>query len=301
MRRKKPQSRKRIFNKTALLFLLPAGITVLFVTVYPIAYGIYTGFTNRLFSYENYSFTGLDNYVAIFHDPVFYRSLWNSLIMVSYSTVFDICIGFGLALMLNSSEKYNRFFRVVFFLPWVLPSTVVAYAFRWLYNSDYGLINHLLVKYHIISTAVNPLTRESLVWLGVVIPNVWYSYPVIMLVLAAALKSIDRNVIEAAMIDGAGRWNIFREITLPALKLTIIMLVVLQIIWEFAAFDLIYLMTRGGPANATLTLSLYIFKKAFDYKRMGYACALATIMFLIMLLFIALYYRISKSGDNNEA
>jgi multiple sugar transport system permease protein len=301
MRRKKPQSRKGIFNKTALLFLLPAAITVLFVTVYPIAYGIYTGFTNRLFSYENYSFTGLDNYVAIFHDPVFYRSLWNSLIMVSYSTVFDICIGFGLALMLNSSEKYNRFFRVVFFLPWVLPSTVVAYSFRWLYNSDYGLINHLLVKYHIISTAVNPLTRESLVWLGVVIPNVWYSYPFIMLVLAAALKSIDRNVIEAAMIDGAGRWNIFREITLPALKLTIIMLVVLQMIWEFAAFDLIYLMTRGGPANATLTLSLYIFKKAFDYRRMGYACALATIMFLIMLLFIALYYRISKSGDNNEA
>jgi len=300
MRRKKPQAGKRILNGTAFLFLLPATVTVLFVTLYPIVYGLYTGFTNRLFSYDRYSFVGLGNFSAIFSDPVFYRALWNSLIMVGFSTIFEVSIGFGIALLLNSSEKYIHFFRVALFLPWVLPSTVVAYAFRWLYNSDYGLINHLLVKYHIISTAVNPLTREGLVWLGVILPNVWFSYPFIMLVMAAALKSIDRNVIEAATIDGAGRWDIFREITLPALKQTIIMLFVLQIIWEFAAFDLIYLMTRGGPANATLTLSLYIFKTAFDYKRMGYACALATVMFIIMLVFIAVYYRISKSGEKNE-
>ncbi len=121
-----------------------------------------------------------------------------------------------------------------------------------------------------------------------------------MLVILAALKAIDPNIMEAARIDGAGPWQIFKELTLPTLKPTLIMLTILQVIWEFSSFDLIYLLTRGGPANATLTLSLYIFKKAFAYKQMGYACALAAVMFIILALFIVMYFSLSKNGEKDE-
>lgn len=295
---------KKAFKKktkaAALLFLLPAIVTVLFILVYPIIYGMFMGLTDRLFSYDVFSFVGLDNFVEIFSDPLFFKALGNTLKMVFYLVLLNTLMGFVLALLLNSSEGYIGFFRTLFFMPWIMPSAVVAFSFRWLYNDYYGLINHMLVSYGLIDAAVNPLAREGLVWPGVIIPSVWFSYPFAMLVMSAALKSIDSNVMDAARIDGASRWQIFRDITMPSLMPTIKMLVVLQIIWEFSSFDLIYLMTRGGPANSTLTLSLYIFRRAFQYKQIGYACALATVMFIVLSLFIAIYFRLSQRGETDE-
>lgn len=295
---KKPFKKKT--KAAALLFLLPAIVAVLFILVYPIIYGMFMGLTDRLFSYDVFSFVGLDNFVEIFSDPLFFKALGNTLKMVFYLVLLNTLMGFVLALLLNSSEGYIGFFRTLFFMPWIMPSAVVAFSFRWLYNDYYGLINHLLVSYGLIDAAVNPLAREGLVWPGVIIPSVWFSYPFVMLVMSAALKSIDSNVMDAARIDGASRWQIFRDITMPSLMPTIKMLVVLQIIWEFSSFDLIYLLTRGGPANSTLTLSLYIFRRAFQYKQIGYACALATVMFIVLSLFIAIYFRLSQRGETDE-
>lgn len=272
----------------------------MFILVYPIIYGVYMGFTDRLFSYDVFSFIGIGNFLEIFKDPLFFKAFKNTLKIVLCLVFFNTLIGFVLALLLNSSERYIGFFRTMFFMPWILPSAVVAFSFRWLYNDYYGLINHLLLRFGIIKAAVNPLAVENLVWPGVVIPSVWFSYPFVMLVMSAALKSIDRNVIDAARIDGASAWQIFREITMPSLRPTLVMLVILQIIWEFSSFDLIYLLTRGGPADATLTLSLYIFKRAFEYKQIGYACALATVMFAVLSMFIFIYFRLSQRSDKDE-
>jgi len=291
---------KKKSNAVAFLFMLPAVIAVLFILVYPIIYGVCMGFTNRLFSYEAFSFIGIGNFVDISKDPLFFKAFKNTLKMVSCLVFFNTLIGFVLALLLNSSERYIGFFRTMFFMPWILPSAVVAFSFRWLYNDYYGLINHMLLRLGTIEAAVNPLAVENLVWPGVVIPSVWFSYPFVMLVMSAALKSIDRNVIDAARIDGASAWQIFREITMPSLRPTLVMLVILQIIWEFSSFDMIYLLTRGGPADSTLTLSLYIFKRAFEYKQIGYACALATVMFAVLSVFIFIYFRLSQRGDKDE-
>jgi multiple sugar transport system permease protein len=288
------------FQNTAFLLLLPALLVIIFILIYPITYGIFMSFTNRFFSYDNYSFIGLNNYGIILQDPLFMKALVNSTKLAFYTIFFNSLIGFGLAILLNSVENYTKFFRIMFFLPWILPSTVVAFAFRWLYNDNYGYFNYLLVKWHYIDTAVNPLAQSNLVWAGIVIPAVWFSYPFVMLVFAAALKSISPNIYEAAQIDGASRWQTFTAITLPALKSTFVMVTILQVIWEFSSFDLVYLLTRGGPGNATLTLSLYIYKLAFEYKKIGYACAVATALFLMLAVLIVLCFEIYKYGDKDE-
>lgn len=280
--------------------MMPATAVILCVLVYPILNGIYTGFTNRSMSYETYSFTFLQNYKGILKDPLFWRSLGNSCKLVFLTIVFDTIIGLGLALLLNVRARYAGAFKVLLFLPWILPSIVVAFSFRWLYNDSYGYLNHLLVRFNVIGSPVNPLARTGLVWIGLAIAAIWFSYPFVLLVFSAALKSIDGNLYEAARIDGAGKWQQFRYVTLPALKTTFIMVTILQVIWEFAAFDLVYLLTKGGPANSTLTLSLYIYRKAFHYKELGYASALAVVLFLVLAAFTAVYLKAVNRGGPDE-
>ncbi len=289
-----------IFKQTAFWFLLPAILALVFVLIYPISYGISMSFTNRFFTYANYGYVGLQNFVTILHDPLFIKALANSLKFAVYVIVFDTLVGFGLALLLNSAGNYSRVFRILFFIPWILPSVVVAFAFRWLYNDTYGLINYLLLKWQLLETAVNPLARQELVWGGIILPEVWFSYAFVMLVFAAALKSINPNIYEAARIDGANRLQMFTNITLPALKSTFIMVTILQLVWEIASFDLIWLMTKGGPGNATLTLSLYIYKLAFDFKKTGYACAVATSMFLMLVVLIVCAFILLRYGDRYD-
>ena len=288
------------FGNTAWLFMLPATAVVLCVLVYPVLSGIYTGFTDRAFSYDSYSFVFLQNYAEILRDPVFWKSIGNSFKLVFFTILFNTVIGFGLALLLNVRARYAAVFRTLLFLPWVLPSIVVAFSFRWLYNDSYGYINSVLTRLNIIESPVNPLARGDLVWPGILIPAIWFSYPFVLLVFSAALKSIDGSLYEAARIDGAGRWQLFRFITMPALKSTFIMVTILQVIWEFAAFDLVYLLTKGGPGNATLTLSLYVYRKAFHFRELWYASALAVVLFMAMAAFTVIYFNTVNRGAGDE-
>lgn len=280
-------------DSAAAPYLVPAAFIILFILVFPILYGLIMGFTDRLFPYDNYAFIGLKNFREILRDPLFWKSLSNTFWMILWTVVFNTLLGFGLALLLNSRKRYTGFFRAVYFMPWILPSTVVAFSFRWLYNDFYGLLNRFLVEQGILAAAINPLAYQDLVWPAVIIPGVWFSYPFVMLVMASALRSVDPGIVEAARMDGAGAWRVFWSITLPIIRPSLVMLTLLQVIWEAASFDLIYLLTRGGPANATLTLSLYIYRRAFEQKQIGYASALASVLFITILLFIGMYLRLS--------
>lgn len=286
------------FNKTAFVLLFPTVVTFIFILIYPIINGIYASFTDQLFSYDKFSFIGIGNYSDILRDPLFWKSLQNSIKLVLFTTIFNLIIGFGLALALNDSSGYVSIFRVLLFIPWILPSAVVSFSFKWLYNDFYGYFNYILTKFHIIETPVNLLASTDLVWLGILIPSIWFSYPFFMIVFLSSLKSIDKNIYEAAKIDGANRLQTFKYITLPILKPTFIILTILQVIWEFSSFDLVYLLTKGGPASSTLTLSLYIYKKAFEFKTVGYACALAVVLSIILLIFTMIYFYIIRRNNN---
>jgi multiple sugar transport system permease protein len=279
-----------------LLFITPALVIILGIVFYPIVKSIVMSFTNRLFTYLNYSYIGLENYIDILHDSMFWQSFWNSAKLTFWNVASTLVIGLALALLLNSSGKVKGWFRGLLFLPWAVPSIVVSIMFRWLYNDIYGLPNYFLTQHHIIDHAVNPLANSGTAWVAIMIPIIWNYFPFVMLVFLSALQSIEPHLYHAAEIDGANRWQTFLHITLPALKPAVFIVVILQSLWSFSEFALIFLLSGGGPADATQTLSIYIFEEGFGSKMLGYASALGTVMFLILIIFTLLFAWVNKKS-----
>ncbi len=280
----------------AAAYIVPTILIILVIIVYPFSNVINLSFTNKLFTYDNFGFVGLQNYNELYRDKLFWHSLKNSFKVTFIGVSGSLVIGLLLALLLNKKAAYINVFRGLLFIPWTLPSIVVALTFRWMYNDYYGYINYILVKYNIIENRVNLLAEPDLALYGVIIPIIWCSYPFSMVILLASLQSIDKNIYEAAELDGAGRWQMFRYITLPLLKSSIFIIIILQFIWVFSSFDLIYILTRGGPQRSTLTLSLYIFIQAFEHFELGYAAALAVTMVLVLLIFTIWYFKVIDTG-----
>ncbi len=287
--RKNPLNRKKNNILPALLFIAPAVVIILGVVFYPMVEAIIMSFTDRIFTYLHYTYKGLSNYIAMGHDAEFWKAFWNSLKLTFWNVTGSLVIGLGLALLLNATGKVKGWFRGLLFLPWAVPSIVVSIIFRWLYNDIYGFPNYFLTQHGILSHAVNPLAYPGTVWTAVMLPIIWNYFPFVMLVFLSSLQSIETNLYKAAEIDGANRWQAFLHITLPALKPTLIIVTVLQALWSFSEFALIYLLSGGGPADATQTLSLYIYRQGFESKMLGYASALGTVMFLILLIFTLLF------------
>ena len=283
-----------------LLFITPAILCILMIMVYPLIKSISISFTNRLFTYDNCLFTGFQNYITILHDEQFWMSLVNSIKLTAISVTGSVTIGLLLALLINNKIKNINIFRGLLFIPWIMPSMVTALIYRWVYNDFYGYANYILVKYGIIDNPVNLLADPFLAWVGLSIPVIWHYYPFVMIFFLASLQGIDKNLYDAAKIDGAGRWQSFRSVTLPALKQPIVIITILEIIWTFCAFDLVYILTNGGPFNSTLTLSVYIYKKAFENKILGYASAMAAIMFMILFVITMIYFRTIWRRTVNE-
>jgi multiple sugar transport system permease protein len=257
---------------------------------------IVMSFSNRIFTYINYTYIGFSNYLNMARDFEFWQAFCNSLKLTFWNVSGSLIIGLGLALLLNSIGRMRGWFRGLLFLPWAAPAIVVSVIFRWLYNDIYGFLNYFLTEHGILTHAVNPLAHTNTVWAAIMIPVIWNYYPFAMLVFLSALQSIEPNLYKAAEIDGANRWQILFHITLPSLKSTILIVVILQALWSFSEFALVYLLTGGGPADATQTLSLYIFKEGFESKQLGYASALGTVMFLILIIFSLLFAWVNKKS-----
>ena len=280
----------------AILFIAPAAIIILLAGLYPLVRSVVAGFTNRLFTYAHYTYTGLANYIAILQDGLFWKALWNSVQMVFWNVLITTIIGLGLALLLNSKVRARNWFRALLFLPWAVPSIVNTLMFRWLYNDIYGYPNYILQKIGIITEAINPLASSGTAMAAVLAPVIWNYFPFAMLMFLSTMQSINPNLYEAASLDGASRWQTFRHVTWPALKPVIVVVVILQSLWTFAEFGIIYLMNGGGPANATLTISLYIYKKGFESKQLGYASALGVLTFIILITITLLLLRFSRKA-----
>ena len=282
------------YSKIAILFLAASLTVMLGVVLYPLLKTIYISFTDRLFTYEKYSFIGLQNYVDMIHDPLFWHAFWNSVKLTVSNVIGSLVVGLGIALLLNARVKFKGLFRALLFLPWAMSSTVAALMFRWLYNDIYGYLSYVLMKLGIISESMNVLSRTETVWIAVLVPIIWTFYPFVTLVFLSALQSIDNRLYEAVSIDGANRWQTFYHLTLPSLRPVLMIVIVLLSIWSFSTFDLVALLTGGGPANATLTLSVYIFKQGFESRLLGYASALGTTMFIVLIAFTILFFWISR-------
>ncbi|GHO90377.1 ABC transporter permease [Reticulibacter mediterranei] len=240
-------------------------------------------------------FVGLDNYINLFHDAVFWRSLGNTALFTVMTVPTDILISLGLALLINQKLPGMRIFRMAYFIPVVTATAIVAVVWRWLYQPS-GLINEVLQLSGL--SAINWLSDPRFALPAIAIMAVWKHVGFNMLIFLAGLQSIPAEIEEAAHIDGAGRWATFSSVILPLLRPVILLAVILTTIGSFQVFDAAYVMTNGGPVYATTTLVFYAYQQAFDQYSMGYAAAIAFVLFVIILV-ISLLQRLILKGDED--
>lgn len=274
------------------LFLLPYLAVVGLFTVYPILHGLYIS----LFDYKitgDSSFVGLANYQRMLHDEMFWRSLWNTARFVLMNAPSTVVLGLALALLVDAPIRGKQFFRVIFFAPHVLSISVVATLWVWILQPQYGILNKLLVGVGLQP----PQWLSDPLWAmpSVVVTTLWWTVGFNLIVFLAGLQEIPTSLYEAGRIDGAGPWALFRHITLPGLRRTMLFVTVNQVITSFQVFGQVFIMTQGGPYGTTKVLIQYVYENAFRYFRMGYGSAMAYALFLLLLVLTVIQFRLG--GD----
>jgi multiple sugar transport system permease protein len=287
--------RKRLVGYS---YLVPAVLCMLATVVVPICLAIKMSLYNDvLYKPQDYHFIGLGNYVRLVEDPVFWLTLWNSVVWVFGSVVLQFVAGFGAALLLHRTFRGRALVRTLTLLPWIIPGVVVGLIWEWLYQPNYGVINDLLLKAGWMHDRVAWLSSPDLAMGAVVVTNVWRGIPFFAIMLLAGLQAIPDELYEAAQVDGAGVLSRFYHITLPLLRPIIVVATATRIIWTFNYADLIFVMTGGGPANATQITSTYTLMQAYSNLDFGYAGALSVVLLLVMLAFTAAYLRITRGVE----
>jgi multiple sugar transport system permease protein len=286
---------------TGYVYLVPAALCLLATVAVPIGKAIQMSlYADVLFKPQDYRFIGLDNYVYLVEDPVFWLSLWNSFVWVFGSVVLQFVVGFAAALLLHRAFAGRTLLRTLLLLPWVIPGVVVGLIWEWLYQPNYGVINDLLINAGWLHDRIAWLSNPDLAMAAVVFTNVWRGIPFFAIMLLAGLQAVPDELYEAARIDGAGVWARFWHVTLPLMRPIIVVATATRIIWTFNYADLIFVMTSGGPANATQITSTYTLMQAYANLDFGYAAALSVVLLLVMLAFTAAYLRITKGVEEAQ-
>ncbi|MEA3071863.1 MAG: multiple sugar transport system permease protein [Alphaproteobacteria bacterium] len=279
-------------------YLLPAALCMLATVVVPIGMAMKMSLYNDvLYKPQDYRFIGLGNYVRLAQDAVFWLTLWNSFVWVFGSVVLQFVAGFAAALLLHQAFRGRAVVRMLALLPWIIPGVVVGLIWEWLYQPNYGVINDLLIKAGWLHDRIAWLSSPDLAMAAVVFTNVWRGIPFFAIMLLAGLQAIPGELYEAAHVDGAGVLARFRHITLPLLRPIIVVATATRIIWTFNYADLIFVMTSGGPANATQITSTYTLLQAYSNLDFGYAAALSVVLLLVMLAFTAAYLRLTRGVE----
>lgn len=279
----------------AYLFILPAVLFLVGLLLIPIIDVIVNSlYRFNLLRPDANAFVGLDNFTRALSDPLFWHDVLNGLTWTFGSVFGEFVVGLTTAVLLNQKVAGRAFFRAIMITPWVVPIVVAAMTWSWILNAEYGILDVLLQKFGLISTNINWLGNQWTAMFAVINVNVWRSFPFWTLSYLAVLQTIDQAELEAAELDGAGALQRFWHITLPKLKGVTLILTILNVIWVFNNFDFIWLLTQGGPLNATETLAIKTYLLAFDQYRFGEASAVAVIMMLILALIIGLYFWVQK-------
>ena len=283
------------------LYVMPVLILLLIMYGYPLIKSIIMFLQDyKLTSSGSAPFNDFANFKKMFSDTDFLLLLKNSLIYVIISVVAQFVLGLILALCLKTKFRGRGIYQSIVFLPWAFSSFVVGLMFRWSFNGEYGVVNDILMKMGII--------KENVAWLGtpglslavVIIAMIWMGIPFFGIMILAALQSVPDDIYEAADIDGCGMFRKFFSLTLPYIKPTIIMTVLLRTIWIFNSFDLIVIITGGGPVNYSQTLPSYMYSKAFASYDFGLASAFGVLLIVILGIYAVLFLKLSnydKAGD----
>jgi len=282
-----------------IVFNLPALVILVLVILYPIAKGISLSFHNTqlLMPPGAELFIGLRNYEVMLRQEHFWNSLKVTAIYTVGVVVFSYLIGLGTALLLNAKFKGRKIARILMILPWAVPEVAAVMTWRWILDYQYGVMNSFMSSTGLINANLGWLVDPNLSMVAVIMVTVWVQFPLATLMILAGLQAISQTLKEAAVIDGANRWQVFWNVTFPGLKPVNIVLVLLLTLYSFKRVTLIFLMTGGGPSRATEVLSILTYQQAFKNYRLGYASAIGTVMLVIMLAFSIVYLVVlSKRG-----
>ena len=294
--------RNNYHQKRQLLGILFIAPTVLFTAVfvlYPVLYNVWLSFTDASLLKHTMSFVWLANYKKLFSSIVFPKYLWNTVIWTVFSVAGQLLLGFGIALLINrKSMRCGTAFRSFLLVPYVVPAVALALVTKWVMNGDYGIISTWLQSLGAVDHRQSLLSLPGSAMAVLIVINIWRSYPFPMLIYWAALKGIDQELYEAASMDGAGRFQSFLYITLPHLKETTIVLAVLRIVWTATYFDLIWMVTGGGPAGSTTHLPIMIYQASFGTFQTGYASSISVILGLLLFVCIIFYVRKSVALED---
>ena len=277
------------------LLIAPTVLVFCTVIVYPLISAIYLGLFSIYTPTMEGEWVGLDNYRRLLASGEFWRSLANNLIWTAGTLTLQMVFGILVALMLHRNLVFRALARSLVLFPYFLSTVVAVLVWRWLFNDLYGVLNHLLLWVGIVDLPVDWLGSMPNAMISLIFVGAWKYFPFVVIAVLARLQAIPDELYEAASIDGAGAWARFTDVTLPQLRDVLIVVVLLRTIWDFKEFDLIFLLTGGGPIIGTQTLPLMVYKEAFALNQMGGASAAAVLMMLVMLLFMSLY--LSRARD----
>ncbi|MDJ0679283.1 MAG: sugar ABC transporter permease [Xenococcaceae cyanobacterium MO_167.B52] len=276
-------------QKTGWILLLPALFLLFLVFLYPISRAfVLSLFTENLGTQLEPVFSGLANYQRMVGDGRFWQSLNNTAIFTVISVSLELVLGLCIALVLNQSFFGRGIVRTIAIIPWALPTSIMGLAWAWIFNDRFGVANDILQRFGLIETGINWLGEPGLAMVAIIIADVWKTTPFISIILLAGLQSISQDLYEAHKIDGANPWQSFYQITLPLLMPQIMVALLFRFAQAFGIFDLVQVMTGGGPAGSTETVSIYIYSTVMRYLDFGYGAALVVATFMILITTVAL-------------
>lgn len=271
-------------------YIIPALALLFFVTIYPASYVIYLSLHRRLLIFDISRFIGIENYIFLLSDDRFWNALKNTAYFTTVSVSLELLLGLCIAVLLNRQFRFRGWIRAVVLIPWAIPTVVSAKMWEWIYNADFGILNYLL------GVKINWLGSPFWALNAAVFMDVWKTTPFVVILLLAGLQVIPKDIFQAARVDGAGAWSVFRRITLPLLTPVILVVLIFRSLDAFRVFDAVYVLTGGGPANTTETLSIYAYKVLFQTLQFGYGSTLAVIVFLCTGGISIFYIRLLSSG-----
>jgi multiple sugar transport system permease protein len=307
-RRKRDPWLTRLFDYKPFLVvmcMLPTvGLLLVFLT-YPLGLGIWLSLTDATIGQPGH-FIGLANFVSLFHDPIFWLAVFNTIFYTTVATIGKFALGLWLALLLNHYIPFKAFFRAIVLLPWIVPTVLSAIAFWWIYDPQFSIISYVLVDVlHWRKTYIDFLGTPWHARWSLVAANIWRGIPFVAICLLAGLQTISPSLYEAALLDGATPWQRFRRITVPLLMPILAVVLTLSVLFTFSDFQLVYAITRGGPFNTTHLMATLAFQRAIPGTQLGEGAAIAVAMipFLVaatLLSYFGLGRRKWQQGGAND-
>ncbi len=275
-----------------LTLVTPSLLTIFIIIIFPLLYTFFLSLGEVNANFGDYKFIGLENYISSFKDSSFLRSIYTTFKWVAGVVILELILGMCFALLLNTNIRGRNIYRTILLIPWALPPIVNGILWKQIYNQNFGALNGLLFQLKIIDDyTIAWLGTPVLAMISVIIAQVWKGTPFVTLMFLAGLQTIPEDLYDAAMVDGAGLIKRFRHITLPLLRPIILAMVLLNTVWSFNVFDVIYATTAGGPANSTQVIAYYVWHKTFMATNFSKGSALAFIVLLISLVFAYSYIK----------